>query len=286
MRIVACCLFFLSVYNQRILALPAGFRDEGVAFKSGATGFSFIPKEDGGSILLIAQRKGEVVALLEPDKADGKLVDVLDFEDRVCSDGEGGMSQITPHPDFLKNRYVYLFYTFDKNGGCKFSEIDGPVNVVSRFRLNDDMKMVDEKIILQTTSLPSKVHNASDMKFGNDGYLYVTLGNGGMANEYGNSQKLNTLLGSIILITDDGGIPRDNPFTDDSDRKCGDDGSTSSSQRCSKIWSTGFRNPFRFAMNPNEKEFTQFYVHDVGGMNTYVTSTSCSIPLTPSRREI
>ena len=108
MRIVACCLFFFSVFNERTLALPPGFRDEGVAFKSGATGFSFVPKEDGGSILLIGQRKGEVVALLDPDKADGKLVDVLDIEDGVCSDGERDITQIIPHPDFLKNRYVYL----------------------------------------------------------------------------------------------------------------------------------------------------------------------------------
>lgn len=267
MRTFACYAgFLLSIcFCARIHALPSGFRDEGVAFKSGATGFTFVPKVDGGSILLICQKKGEVIAIPDPDKADSKKVDVLDIEDKVCTDGERGISQIIPHPDFLKTRYVYLFYTFDKNGGCKFSDVDGPVNVVSRFTLNDDLKMVDEKIILQTSPLHSKVHNAGDMKFGNDGYLYVTLGNGGKANEHMNSQKANTLLGSIVRITEDGDIPSDNPFTDDDDRKCGNDGVTSSSSRCSEIWSIGFRNPFRFAMNPNEKDFTQFWVHDVGG---------------------
>jgi len=265
MRITLCSLFLLFFINQRTLGLPAGFRDEGVAFKSGSTGFAFVPTEDGGSILLICQRKGEVVALLDPDKPGGKLVDVLDMEEKVCSQGERGVSQILPHPDFLKNRYLYLTYTYDINGGCEFSDVDGPVNVVSRFRLTDDLKMVDEKILVQTTPLPSKVHNGGDMKFGNDGYLYVTLGNGGKANEYGNSQKMNTLLGSVIRITDDGGIPPDNPFTEDKDRACAKSGSTSSSRRCSELWAIGFRNPFRFAMNPNQKKYTQFYVSDVGG---------------------
>ena len=250
---------------SRIHCLPAGFRDEGVNFKSGTTGFAFVPREKGGHMLLICQRKGEVIAMLDPDIPDSKTVKVLDIEDKVCNQGERGISQVQPHPDFLANRYVYLFYTYDKNGNCKFSDSEGPVNVVSRFRLTKDLKMVDEKVILQTTPLPAKVHNAGDLVFGKDGYLYVSIGNGGMANEYSNGQKLNTLLGSIVRITDSGGIPNDNPFTDENDMACSDDGRTSSSRRCSEIFAYGFRNPFRFAMNPNEKGFTQLYVSDVGG---------------------
>ncbi|VEU36999.1 unnamed protein product [Pseudo-nitzschia multistriata] len=265
MKITLCFLFLFFLLYQRTHGLPAGFRDEGVTFRSGTTGFAFVPTGEGESILLLCQRKGKVFALLDPDNPDGKLLEILDIQDRVCSQGERGVSQVQPHPNFLQNRYVYLTYTYDKHGGCEFSDVNGPVNVVSRFRLDDDLKMVDEKIILQTSPLPTKVHNALDMKFGNDGYLYVTFGNGGKSNEYQNSQKSNTLLGSLVRITDDGGIPPDNPFTEDDDRQCGSDGSTSSSGRCSEIWSIGLRNPFRLAMNPNEKDFTQFYVNDVGG---------------------
>ncbi|KAG7364627.1 PKD domain containing protein [Nitzschia inconspicua] len=262
----ALLLLFLSISPiPNAFCLPTGFRDEGVNFKSGTTGFSFVPKENGAHMLLICQRKGEVIAMLEPDTPDSQTVTVLDIEHKVCRDGERGISQIQPHPNFLRNRYIYLFYTYDKHGNCEFSTTNGPVNVVSRFRLTEDLKMVDEKILLQTSPLPAKVHNAGDMVFGNDGFLYVSIGDGGEANVYSNAQKLNTLLGSIVRITDSGGIPPDNPFRGDSDSACSGEGATSSSRRCSEIFAYGFRNPFRFAMNPNEKGFTQLFVSDVGG---------------------
>ncbi|KAG7346756.1 PKD domain containing protein [Nitzschia inconspicua] len=262
----ALLLLFLSISPiPNAFCLPAGFRDEGVNFKSGTKGFSFVPKENGGHMLLVCQRKGEVIAMLEPDTPDSQTVTVLDIEHKVCRDGERGISQIQPHPNFLRNRYIYLFYTYDKHGNCEFSTTNGPVNVVSRFRLTEDLKMVDEKILLQTSPLPAKVHNAGDMVFGNDGFLYVSIGDGGEANVYSNAQKLNTLLGSIVRITDSGGIPPDNPFRGDSDSACSGEGATSSFRRCSEIFAYGFRNPFRFAMNPNEKGFTQLFVSDVGG---------------------
>jgi glucose/arabinose dehydrogenase len=249
-----------------VWCLPSGFRDEGVSNQNdGITGFSFVPKEDGDHLLLICHRSGQVVAMLDPDEPDSKTVTVLNIKNKVCTDGERGLSQIQPHPDFLNNRYVYIFYTYDKNGGCKFSDTDGPVNVVSRFRLTEDLKMEDEEILLQTPPLAAKVHNAGDMVFGNDGYLYVSVGDGGLANEKNNAQKLYNLQGALLRITDSGGIPGDNPFRDSNDRACRDDGQTSSTRRCSEIFAYGLRNPFRFVMNPNEKDFTQLYVNDVGG---------------------
>lgn len=96
--------------------------------------------------------------------------------------------------------------------------------------------------------------------------LPCSLGNGGLANEFGNGQKANTLLGSVVRITDDGGIPNGNPFTGrETDRRCRDNGMTSERGRCQEIYHYGFRNPFRFALNPNRKDKTQLYVMDVGG---------------------
>ena len=159
-------------------ALPAGFRDEGVTLRTGTTGFNFVPDGYGGSILLVCRKVGEVYALpnvSSKNAMDNDLVRVLDIKDKVCNSGEQGISQIVGHPDFgYSNRYVYLFYTWDKNGGCLADHRFGAVNVVSRWTLTEDLEMIDEEILLQTSPLPTRVHNAGDMKFGNDNYLYIT----------------------------------------------------------------------------------------------------------------
>ena len=275
---LAVILFLVIRDNQnRVEALPPGFRDEGVVREKQTVGFNFIPNIDDPSkhMLLTTRKKGKIMAVLDSDLADDKspVIEVLDIEDKVCTDGERGVYQVLPHPDFIYNRYVYVFFTYDKNGGCEFSPTDGPVNAVARYKLKgstdgttNQLRLEDEQIIFMSNPLPSKVHNGGDMKFGNDGYLYVTLGNGGLSVEYGNAQKANTLLGSIVRITDDGGIPYDNPFQGPYDEPCGKDGRILSKWgRCSEIWATGLRNPFRFALDPNVKKRTRFYVNDVGG---------------------
>jgi len=304
--LVLVCLTFASV--RSVLALPPGFRDEGVVSEKQTVGFNFVPSprsndvdshrdsngnhytssgdSDSNWLLLTTRKKGHVVAVLDPSRVGSHREVVLDLEDRICTEGERGVYQVLPHPNFVENQFVYVFYTYDKHGGCKFSATDGPVNAVSRFTLkenvdnllntdtnsssyNSTLQMVDETMIFETNPLPSKVHNGGDMKFGNDGYLYITLGNGGLSVEYNNAQKSNTLLGSIIRIKDDGGIPVDNPFQADTDMPCGVDGTIlPENGRCSEIWATGFRNPFRFALDPNTDNSTaetRFYVNDVGG---------------------
>eukprot|EP00535_Pseudo-nitzschia_heimii_P005040 CAMPEP_0197192430 /NCGR_PEP_ID=MMETSP1423-20130617/25051_1 /TAXON_ID=476441 /ORGANISM="Pseudo-nitzschia heimii, Strain UNC1101" /LENGTH=874 /DNA_ID=CAMNT_0042645309 /DNA_START=172 /DNA_END=2793 /DNA_ORIENTATION=+ len=285
-----CCFAFslaLSIANRSIVsALPPGFRDEGVVDDKQTVGFNFVPSildsnanESSSSqkyMLLTTRKRGEIVAVLDPDKPNhqSQTIVILDLQDKVCSQGERGVYQVLPHPNFDQNRFVYVFYTYDKHGGCKFSSIDGPVNAVSRFRLTatgnsaDTLAMVDETVIFMSNPLPSKVHNGGDMKFGNDGNLYITLGNGGMSNEHNNGQSQNTLLGSISRVTDDGSIPHDNPFQNYStDQPCGVNGTVlPEGGRCSEIWAFGFRNPFRFALDPNtEGTETRFHINDVGG---------------------
>jgi hypothetical protein len=293
--------FVCGCQIRSVLALPPGFRDEGVVSEKQSVGFNFFPskKEDSRSdwLLLTTRKKGQIMAILDPDKGENNAnitnnntesqkVMVLDIEEKVCSEGERGVFQVLPHPNFIENQYVYVFFTYDLHGGCYYSAVDGAVNAVARYRLEGDgyktgdtqLQMLDEKIIFMSNPLPSKVHNGGDMKFGHDGNLYITLGNGGMSSEHANAEKANTLLGSIIRITDDGGIPFDNPFQDENDRPCGMDGKIvlsspegeGSGGRCSEIWATGFRNPFRFALAPNNNTNinsteTRFYVNDVGG---------------------
>lgn len=104
------------------------------------------------------------------------------------------------------------------------------------------------------------------MLFGNDGKLYVTHGDG---NQQDYAQDLSNVLGSLMRLNDDGSTPDDNPFTGHDAYDCREsEGMVPMNSRpdavCSEIYSYGFRNPFRMALDPNEKEKVRFSIQDVG----------------------
>ena len=113
------------------------------------------------------------------------------------------------------------------------------------------------------------VHNGGAMAFGNDGKLYVTHGDGGVQE---NAQDLSTVLGSLLRLNDDGSTPNDNPFTSANGYNayhCSESegevpADSTSDSVCSEIYSNGLRNPFRMAVDPNEKEKVRLSIQDVG----------------------
>jgi glucose/arabinose dehydrogenase len=103
---------------------------------------------------------------------------------------------------------------------------------------------------------PFSNHNGGDLLFGGDGYLYITLGDGGSSNDADDAgQAKNKLLGKILRIDVDSttagqyGIPSDNPFTADSDYR-------------PEIFSMGLRNPWRCSFDSQQR--TKLYCGDVG----------------------
>ena len=108
------------------------------------------------------------------------------------------------------------------------------------------------------------------MEFGNDGKLYVTHGEAGVQQ---NSQTKRNVLGTLLRLNDDGSTPEDNPFTATNGFDAYDCRETqgkvpknaTSIAVCSEIYAIGFRNPFRIAIDPNEKEKVKFSIQDVGG---------------------
>lgn len=112
----------------------------------------------------------------------------------VSEISESGLLGIAIDPEFVGNRFVYIYYTHEKG------------NRVSRFVLNE--RLENEFILLD--DIPSaRFHDGGRIKFGPDGKLYVTTGD---ATNPSSAQDVNSLAGKILRMNKDGTVPEDNPF--------------------------------------------------------------------------
>ncbi len=247
--------------------LPAGFSDQFVAAVQSPVALAWTP--DGR--MLINSKEGalriyENGALL-PDPA-------LDLSSVICADSERGLLGVAVDPDFTSNHYVYLYYTFKKHGVCESRTPNIPVNRVSRFVLNDDdtVDIASETVLIDNIYSVDGIHNAGDIDFGNDGNLYVSVGDNGCdwrwqtSTCYLNndaSRDLSILAGKILRIAPDGSIPSGNPFTGPDSDQCNVSGSTAPDRRCREIYASGLRNPWRTAFD-SDAAGTRFFINDVG----------------------
>lgn len=148
--------------------------------------------------MLVTERRGMVRFI----SASGKLDDTPIAQIKNVKEiGEGGLLGIALHPDFAKNNFLYLYYTYDNQNGNTKNRV---VRMVYK-----DKKFSNEKIILDAIPGASN-HNGGRIKFGPDGYLYVTTGD---AQEPSQAQDTKSLAGKILRITDAGKAAPGNPFT-------------------------------------------------------------------------
>ena len=143
--------------------------------------------------MLVTERPGTVI---EIDK-NGKSKNIFKVPD-VKPEGEGGLHGIALHPKFAENNYVYLYYTYSPNP---------TQNKVVRYKYQNGT-LVQDKVILE--KIPGSIfHNGGRIKFGPDGYLYITTGD---AQNPSLAQDKNSLGGKILRITDEGKSAPGNPF--------------------------------------------------------------------------
>jgi glucose/arabinose dehydrogenase len=177
-------------------------------------------------------------------------------------------------PLFAQNRFIYLYYTYNKSGQCpQGSPRPGsPVNRVSRFVLgnNNKVSLASEIILIDNIPQPSG-HNGGDLHFGKDGLLYISVGDGqcdykgdsGCQGANDASRDTNVLLGKILRITRSGGISAGNPYQGVNSARCNRTGRTVAGKHCQETFARGLRNPFRIAFDSNATT-TRFFINDVG----------------------
>jgi aldose sugar dehydrogenase len=205
--------------SSETVATPSGdtrFRVETVA-----TGlqvpwaFTWLP--DGS--MLVTERPGRVRIIQSGTLRPEPVFTVPDVE----PSSESGLMDITLHPDFAKNGFVYLAYAYNN---------DGKRIKVVRYRYADG-KFNDPKAIIE--NIPGAPNHAGmRCRFGPDGKLYITAGD---STNWELAQKLDSLAGKVLRLNDDGSIPEDNPFVGQSGAR-------------PEIWSYGNRNPQGIAWQP------------------------------------
>jgi glucose/arabinose dehydrogenase len=170
----------------------------------------------------ITERPGRL-RIVENDELDPRAVPGVP---PVYYEGQGGLLDITFHPGFAQNRWVYLAYTVKSKKSS--------MTRVSRFTLTPE-GLVDMKVIFPGFPEGHKPkHFGSRIRFGIDGKLYITLGERGEGNR---AQDLTDLNGKTLRLNDDGTIPKDNPFLDRKDSR-------------PEIFSYGNRNSQGMAIQP------------------------------------
>jgi aldose sugar dehydrogenase len=154
----------------------------------------------------------------------------------IYSEGQGGLLDISLHPDFKENRLLY--FTFARGNEDENS------TAVAR-AVFEDHELHDLEVLFTAEPLKSDgQHFGSRIVWLPDKTFLVSVGDGGnrpqsidgtLNREY--AQKMDSHLGKVIRLNDDGTVPEDNPFADDPTAK-------------PEIWTLGHRNIQGIAVDP------------------------------------
>ena len=177
--------------------------------------------------MLVTERPGRLRIV-----RDGTLLpDPVPGVPEVFARGQGGLFDVLPHPDFTRNRLLYLSYARPNDGGSTTTVVRG------RFE-NDRFAAVENVFESQSQG---RGHYGGRLAWDGDGYLFVSVGDR-MARTSGDlsahpAQDLSNHHGVTVRLHDDGRVPDDNPFA-------GQDGALPA------IWSYGHRNPQGLLVHP------------------------------------
>lgn len=194
-----------------------------------------------GKTILITEREGRLRVFrdgrLLPEPVDG-------LPDNIFANGQGGLMDVEIHPDFEKNRLVYLTMSTGTNRANRTQLVRG--------RLSDDLKRLeDPKVIFRNaTDKPGGQHFGSRILWLPDGTLLLSIGDGGnppiridgqLIRK--RAQDLSSHLGKVLRMDADGKPVADSPFAADNNDATDP-----------YVYAYGLRNVQGMAIRPGTKE--------------------------------
>ena len=146
--------------------------------------------------LWVTERRG-YVSIINPETGDRKVI--LDRQDIMYNEVEGGMTGIALHPDFPDSPFVYTGYIAELEPGVR-------TKYYMRYRY-DGQQLVDSTIFIKQDSVTAW-HQGGRMIVGPDRKLYITNG------EQPHSEEIHdpmSIVGKTLRFNLDGTVPNDNP---------------------------------------------------------------------------
>lgn len=187
---------------------------------------AFLP---GTNRALITEKRGRLLLVENGQRASRSISGLPE----VDSNGQAGLFDVVPHPDYARNGWIYFAFSDPQRDGIRRVSLTR----IIRGRLKDGA-LVDQEDIYKADLTHYRgaggVHFGGRIAFDKAGHLFFTIGERGHG---ANSQNLGVPMGKVHRIYDDGRVPDDNPFVKQ-------DGALPT------IWSYGHRNPQGLAIHP------------------------------------
>ena len=232
------------------------------------TAFAFLP--DGVNRILIAEKSGLVKLFAQSANGTGGVVygrPVLDLRAEVNEFVDRGLVGLAVDPNYAQNGYIYLAYVYDAPGQAP--DVEEPRNGrIVRYTMERTIvgwgnvaRKNSAVVLLDDFKSDTQNHAIGTLRFASDGTLFASFGDGALSAVPSDlslrAQSLDNIQGKLLRLNTAGTGVKTNPFYDAANPR---------SAR-SRIWAYGFRNPFRFGLQPGTNTP---YVGDVG-WNTYET---------------
>ncbi len=181
---------------------------------------AFLP----GNRAIVTEKTGAAFVVNTTTRAKTEITGLPPVE----TEGQGGLYDVVPHPQFAQNGWLYFAFADPLDGKSMTRIVRGKLR---------DGALVDQQTIFQAKPehyVQGRVHWGGRIAFDREGYLFFTIGERGQRDH---AQDLTLPNGKVHRLHDDGRVPTDNPFV----RTAG---------AVPSIWSYGHRNPQGLAFDP------------------------------------
>ncbi len=189
--------------------------------------------------MLVTEKKGNLIIVTQAGDKHSPVVGLPD----VDYGGQGGLGDVALHPEFAENGIIYISYAESGDGGVRGAAVArGKLVEGGRSPQFENM----EVIWRQYPKVLGRGHYAHRLLFDDEGYLWISSGD---RQKFTPAQDMQSSLGKILRLHDDGSAPEDNPFVNYRDDNAFVDGGGVYDQ----IWSLGHRNPLGIAFGPDKQ---------------------------------